>query len=420
MNTTPPPPRVASVVFTGGPCAGKSTAMVSCREYFEPLCWHVIVVPETATLLIGTGITPFNGHGSQFQRSVMGMQLSMEREARLYAESLKKNVLMICDRGVMDGAAYSPNEEFDALLAEQGTSRFKARDGYHDAVIHLVTAAKGAPEFYTLENNAARTETPAQAIALDDRTMQTWVGHPHMRVVGNEGSFKTKINQVIKDIAVVLGVPEPIERERKFLVRVGEMPPAVRASGVSIVQTYLPDDGSQEIRLRRREQNGECFFIETIKRPVPGDASARYETERNLSEAEYLARQPGGVAELIKSRHYCAHLDEKTGGHHYLEVDVYDRSRLSSAAADRAPSGAWGVVEIETESTAPIGFPPWLEVIEEVTGQKAWGNRKMAGPTKDAVKESDLSSLRATHILRAPTIGGADQPSRGELAAPGL
>jgi hypothetical protein len=48
-----------------------------------------------------------------------------------------------------------------------------------DMVIHLVTAADGAEEFYTLENNAARTETPQVAKMLDKMTQGVWNGHPN-------------------------------------------------------------------------------------------------------------------------------------------------------------------------------------------------------------------------------------------------
>jgi len=42
------------------------------------------------------------------------------------------------------------------------------RDIRYDAVIHLVTAANGAPEFYTSENNVARYETVEMAVDVDN------------------------------------------------------------------------------------------------------------------------------------------------------------------------------------------------------------------------------------------------------------
>ena len=43
------------------------------------------------------------------------------------------------------------------------------RDKRYDGVFHLVTAADGAKDFYTLENNKVRRETLAEAIELDKK-----------------------------------------------------------------------------------------------------------------------------------------------------------------------------------------------------------------------------------------------------------
>ena len=41
----------------------------------------------------------------------------------------------------------------------------------YDMVVHMVTAADGKEEFYTLENNEARSETVEQAKELDKKTI---------------------------------------------------------------------------------------------------------------------------------------------------------------------------------------------------------------------------------------------------------
>jgi hypothetical protein len=48
---------------------------------------------------------------------------------------------------------------WQALLDETGWSTIQLRDRRYEAVIHLVTAADGAEEFYTSENNEARYES---------------------------------------------------------------------------------------------------------------------------------------------------------------------------------------------------------------------------------------------------------------------
>ena len=67
--------------------------------------------------------------------------------------------VLICDRGVMDGKAYTEDNVWQTLLDETGWNTIHLRDRRYDAVIHMVTAAQGAEEFYTDANNIARYET---------------------------------------------------------------------------------------------------------------------------------------------------------------------------------------------------------------------------------------------------------------------
>lgn len=41
--------------MTGGPCAGKTTALASCQQYLTQLGYKIFVVPEAATLLMKAG-----------------------------------------------------------------------------------------------------------------------------------------------------------------------------------------------------------------------------------------------------------------------------------------------------------------------------------------------------------------------------
>jgi hypothetical protein len=60
-------------------------------------------------------------------------------------------------------------------------------------VLHLRSAACGAEEFYTTENNTVRTETVDQARDMDAKVMDVWTGHPHHKIVGNANVFQGKI-----------------------------------------------------------------------------------------------------------------------------------------------------------------------------------------------------------------------------------
>lgn len=49
----------------------------------------------------------------------------------------------------------------------------------------MVTCADGAPEFYTSANNEARYESVDEAIELDKKLINAWVGHPHFSIIDN-------------------------------------------------------------------------------------------------------------------------------------------------------------------------------------------------------------------------------------------
>lgn len=51
--------KITKIVLTGGPCAGKSTAMSWIQNAFTERGYKVLFVPETATELISGGVAPW-------------------------------------------------------------------------------------------------------------------------------------------------------------------------------------------------------------------------------------------------------------------------------------------------------------------------------------------------------------------------
>ena len=162
--------QITKVVVTGGPCAGKTTAMSWIQNHFTRMGYKVLFVPETATELIGGGVAPWTcGTNLDYQKCQVRLQLIKEELFEQAASTMpEEKILIICDRGVMDNKAYMTEEEFAEIMKAEGKNLVELRDQY-DAVFHLVTAAKGAEEFYTMENNAARYESIEEARALDER-----------------------------------------------------------------------------------------------------------------------------------------------------------------------------------------------------------------------------------------------------------
>ena len=133
------------------------------------------------------------------------------------------NVIIIYDRGILDNKAYINDEEFKEVLNYISYNKNKKiyeedlLDRY-DMVIHLVTAADGKSEAYTLNNNSTRTEGIEEAIKLDKKTMNAWIRHPNLKIIDNEESFNTKIDNVMQKIYELLNNPIILRTQLKFNV----------------------------------------------------------------------------------------------------------------------------------------------------------------------------------------------------------
>ena len=357
---------ISKIVITGGPCAGKTTAMNWIQNAFTLRGYTVLFVPETATELISNGVAPWTcSSNGEYQKCQLRLQNEKEKVFEYAAKTMNnEKVLIVCDRGALDNKAYMNDAEFAAALNFIGSNEIEQRDSY-DAVFHLVTAAKGAVEFYTTANNTARTETPEQAAALDDKLIAAWSGHPHLRIIDNSTGFEEKMKRLIAEITFFLGEPEPFEIERKFLIEYPDLK-ALEAMPncrkVEIIQTYLKSEGNEEVRIRQRGTNGHYMYYETRKRPV--SSMKRIEIEKRLTQEEYLARLMEADPEKrpIRKDRYCL-----ADGNQYFEIDVYPFWK------DQA------VLEIElTDPEEEIRFPKFLKLIREVTEDENYRNAALA------------------------------------------
>ena len=356
--------QIAKIVITGGPCAGKTTAMSWIQNAFTDLGYQVIFVPECATELINAGISGITCKDVvAFQNALMKLQIEREKIYEDAAKTLKSDkVLIVCDRGIMDSKAYLSSLEFATVLYNINKNEIELRDNY-DAVFHLVTAANGAKEFYTLENNKARTETIEEAIAADNKLIEAWNGHPHFRIIDNSSEFEDKMRRLIKEISLFLGEPEPYEIERKFLI---EYPDIAwlnkKCKKIEIIQTYLNSSNDEEIRVRQRGINGNYIYTQTIKRAI--NDLKRVEIEKRLSKDEYL--------ELLMDADITKHPIRKTRycliyKNQYFEIDIYPFWN------DKA------IVEIELNNEEQeIEIPKQLKLIKEVTNDKKYKNSSLA------------------------------------------
>ena len=358
--------KINKIVLTGGPCAGKTTALTWINNYFSKRGYTVLFVPETATELITNGVSPWTCETNyDYQRFQIRLQKAKEQIFDDAAKKMKNDkILIVCDRGILDNKAYMRDIEFKRILNELGTSETQERDSY-DAIFHLVSAAKGKENVYTLANNIARTENIEEARKLDDKIISAWTGHPHFRIIDNSTEFEEKLERLLKEITSFLGEPEPFEIERKFLIyypNIKELENMPNCTKVDISQTYLKSNDDMERRVRARGINGDYLYYLTEKRKVSN--IKRVEIERKLTQNEYLAllMESDNKLHTIHKTRYC--LSENN---QYFEIDIYPEWDNQA------------IMEIELSSENEIiKTPEFIKIIKEVTDDNDYKNYQMA------------------------------------------
>lgn len=219
-----------TVVFTGGPCAGKTTALASVSEMLKEMGFDVIIVPEASTLIFSSGVSLDLGtytkpQGVDFQKALMKLQIHLEETfARIISinspkPDRPKQKIILCDRGLMDGKAYLESDQWDMLLLEMGIEENSILELRYDVVIHMVTAADGAEEFYQKDNNLARHEGINLAKELDRKLKEAWKDHPNFYLINNDGGFEQKLEKVREVCLLNLGMPIQSTWVRKFIIK---------------------------------------------------------------------------------------------------------------------------------------------------------------------------------------------------------
>lgn len=359
---------IKRIVLTGGPCAGKTTALVRIIEHFSGLGYKVFTIPEVPTMFTQAGMNYLTDNKAFFyegEKATLEIQLGLEDRFLRMAETCTEPCVIVCDRGTMDISAYMDPKLWNHLLEDVGTTNQKLHERY-DAVLHLVSAADGAEQFYTTSNNAQRLEKADEeglriARGLDKKVISAWAGHPHLRVINNDVDFDRKMRRVIKEISNVLSLPQTIEQERKYIVEVtGELPETMEST---ITQTYLSSEPGSEVRLRRRTIDGVHVNVHTVRKRI--SPTEELVTERQVTGNLYesLLQQADPYRETIVKRRQSFIWKGQ-----FFELDSYEKP-------------VDGLMILEAKGAvhhAQVKFPPFLRVVSDITGDVNYYNYNLA------------------------------------------
>lgn len=361
---------------TGGPCGGRS-GLAYIREELEKKGFTVLIISEVAMELFMSGIKIGQGGISnyQFQKMVLEEQISKEREYKKRIGLMPgKKKIIICDRGAMDAKAYLGPKQFMRMIHTMEYRTPQLRDERYTAAFHLVSAAIGAEKFYTTVNNPARKETKEEAAILDIKTCYAWVGHPHLRVIDNSTDFDGKMKRLLRAIEHSLGIPEPLEIEKKYLIKRPDFRLLKQEYGavpIMIDQFFLNSKEGEQSRIRDRKQDGYSVYYETQKQQR--DIGVRREVEKRISYGLYSYKlfyeRDSSRSMIRKQRHYFLWQNQ------YFELDLFLEPRQRKGLT---------LMEIELDEVGQqVCLPPCIEVIADVTDNPAFTNFSLAKRSTD-------------------------------------
>ncbi len=359
---------VAKIVLTGGPCAGKTTALSRVEQELHDRGYHVFVVGESATELIKGGIRPFGENPFQmidFQRLILKYQKEKEQ---IYEQAItmlpeEEKCVLLYDRGLLDNKAYITNQQFQEICQEAGYQELDMLDSY-DLVLHLVTAADGCAEYYTLENNQARSEGLEEAIRLDRRTQHAWTGHNRLVIIDNSTNFEEKIRRVLENIYQLVHEPYSIRYQKKYLVDIrGVEVPSFLPEGytkIDIEQTYLDSKEHYERRLRKRTVRDEVTYYLTVQKKAL-DGLNKIVTDKKITEKEYNRFLEEPIQGVVKKQRYTFIFQKQ-----YFKLDVIEEEPFAILEVNPISSGS------------KVILPENFQIEREVTNETDFDNATLA------------------------------------------
>lgn len=199
----------------------------------------------------------------KFQENLLRTMIQIENTYFELGKSSQKNCLIICDRGVMDASACKfftsrcifflnifphmirsfadiSKEKWERLMAANNWNPVELRDNRYNQIVHMVSAANGAEDFYSTEDHACRSEGVVLARDLDYKAAAAWIGHPYFDVIDNSTNFETKMNRMIECICQKLGIDtgDRLLRTSRKLKFLGKTHTCVRARAAIILLLF--------------------------------------------------------------------------------------------------------------------------------------------------------------------------------------
>ncbi|KAF5226747.1 hypothetical protein ECC02_000248 [Trypanosoma cruzi] len=384
--------RVFRICLTGGPCGGKSTLLTQLQAKMpQRTGYKVFCVPEAATLLLTGGMVWNSDLIEEQQLALLRVQIGLEDQFYNVAMASGAPSIVISDRGTMDGRAFCSEEIFERILRRLNVTLETLRDRY-DAVIHLVTAASGAKEYYNLDN-PSRYENVEEAVESDKKLRQVYVGHPMLRIIDNSTTFEEKMERGLSLVGQVIGQRFSMQNTSYYLVRHCPKELPVQSVTSTLTITLLCNSQINDVRLliRREHPSGECmYFFNSIRCAGKGnsfgqkdgsegsvtrDASPVRHAEIQAVQSAFMGTIESGqrvkTEQRISSREYATLICNRDAQRHDVVLNavqfIHDDARYEVTTIVEPPWAAGKqALTLECDDQENATFPSFVKVDREV------------------------------------------------------
>jgi hypothetical protein len=401
------------VVLTGGPCAGKTSAMAFLRDRLSKRGFQVLTVPENATHFLANseGFQPeWAGKPAQvaMQRIFLEYQMAQEEAFKAFAHlhPTKRSILLL-DCCTLNSKVYLTDEQWKQVLQLPGHTRLTEQQLFarYDLVIHMVSCAfEGLYEWGPGSNNPGRYHSPEEAKECDKRSLDVFANHTQVRVVPHFPNFHSKMQQVLHFLNDALHIDGLTGKRCRRQVRVkdvaGLVEVAAQATTTSFLVTSTFLDDQMESSLRRRATVPNQIWLDNFRKLTSTAPLCRTES---YDDIEAIRDEHDVIYEQrsqIHVRDFAGRGDEGYLTRRLIKADDYYAAE-SVACSKRSTVKFVLSFVIDHRYYELFFFPsykdPVLDLSDDVVRLPAWLEKMEGGNVMDIDKgvENDESASQA-------------------------
>lgn len=375
MSSSYRPKKVIRICLTGGPSAGKTTALARLAFRLPEMGYRVISVPEAASLLSEGGANINMSQLDQTQQiqlqlRIIKLRMALEEIYTEIGERCGEKVVVICNAGVIDGSAYVTSDIWQTILDELGVTQVHLRDFRYDAIIHMVSPAQGAERYYS---NKKTGQSIDEARIIDKMLQESYTGHPKFSIISNDPgkTFEDKLQKVTDVVFSILNIKAVKQYSYKLLAIVKDkdkdslpiIPDYIKSQKILVEETFLESNIGEVLRVQKRGHSDSYNYLFTSEKIREDETTET--TSQIISPRDYMnyLEKRDQTRTTVKRILQCFIQDDN-----YMILDTFLSIKFKGS-----------ILRVDTKKKLEeISFPDFIEVIRNVNDDPGYSTHKLA------------------------------------------